>query len=66
MFGEYERQIRSEYSWVPEDAFVKGRSAILSSFLSRPRIYSTDFFYGKYEKTARENLARSISQLPGS
>lgn len=65
-FGEYERQIRSEYSWVPEDAFAKGRSAILSSFLSRPRIYSTDFFYGKYEKTARENLARSISQLPGS
>ena len=62
-FDEYERQIRSEYSWVPAEAFANGRSAILSSFLARPRIYSTEFFYGKYEKTARENLARSITQL---
>jgi predicted metal-dependent HD superfamily phosphohydrolase len=65
-FDEYERQIRSEYSWVPEDAFAKGRSAILSSILARARIYSTEFFYGKYEKSARENLARSISQLLGA
>ena len=64
-FDEYERQIRVEYSWVPEDAFVKGRSAVLTSFLARPRIYSTERFYGKYEKSARENLARSISQLAG-
>ena len=62
-FDEYERQIRSEYSWVPAEAFANGRSAILSSFLARPRIYSTEFFYGKYEKTARENLTRSIAQL---
>lgn len=62
-FDEYERQIRSEYSWVAADAFAKGRSAILSSILARPRIYSTGLFYNKYEKIARENLARSIARL---
>ncbi len=62
-FDEYERQIRAEYSWVPAEAFAKGRSAILSSFLARPTIYSTEFFHSKYEKSARENLARSITQL---
>jgi len=65
-FDEYERQIRSEYAWVPEDAFRNGRSAILSSFLSRPRIYSTEAFYRRYEAAARENLVRSISQLGGA
>src|SRR5258708_25845609 len=59
-FDEYERQISAEYSWVPADAFAKGRSAILSSILARQRIYLTEFFYGKYEESARENLARSI------
>jgi predicted metal-dependent HD superfamily phosphohydrolase len=62
-FDEYEQQIRAEYSWAPSDAFAKGRSAILSSFLGRSRIFSTDFFYRKYEKAARENLARSIAHL---
>jgi len=64
-FDEYERQIRVEYSWVPSDAFAKGRAAILSSILARPRIYSTDFFHSKYEKSARANLERSITKLVG-
>jgi predicted metal-dependent HD superfamily phosphohydrolase len=62
-FDQYEREIRFEYSWVPEDVFAAGRVAVLSSIIERPRIYSTEFFFGKYEKAARENLARSISQL---
>ena len=62
-FDEYERQIRVEYSWVPAPAFAGGRLAILSSIQSRFRIYSTEFFHGKYEQRAHENLARSIAQL---
>ncbi len=62
-FDEYERQIRSEYDWVPNDAFVAGRSSILKSFLERPSIYTTEFFREKYESKARENLMRSIKQL---
>jgi predicted metal-dependent HD superfamily phosphohydrolase len=62
-FDEYERQIRFEYSWVPDEMFAKGRCAVLASFLSRPTIYSTDAFRAKYEKRARQNLAHSIAAL---
>jgi predicted metal-dependent HD superfamily phosphohydrolase len=62
-FDEYERQVRVEYSWVPEPAFRAGRSAILRSFLERPSVYGTDFFRQKYEAAARQNLSRSIARL---
>ncbi len=62
-FDEYERQVRKEYQWVPEDQFVAGRSAILKSFLGRPNIYSTQFFRNKYETQARANIARSLARL---
>jgi len=62
-FDEYERQVRKEYKWVPKDAFVAGRSAILKSFLDRSTIYSTQFFRDKYETQARRNIARSLAQL---
>jgi predicted metal-dependent HD superfamily phosphohydrolase len=62
-FDVYERQIRREYEWVPEAQFRERRKAILQSFLERRTIYSTKFFHQRYEKQARKNLARSISQL---
>lgn len=62
-FDEYDRQVRKEYEWVLEDAFVAGRSTILKSFLDRPAIYSTQFFHNKYETQARRNIARSLAQL---
>jgi predicted metal-dependent HD superfamily phosphohydrolase len=61
-FDEYERQVRREYSGVPEPAFRAGRAAILRSFLQRPSIYATGFFRGKYEAAARQNLSRSIAR----
>jgi predicted metal-dependent HD superfamily phosphohydrolase len=64
-FDEYENQIRKEYSWVPREQFVAGRSAILESFLARPFIYATEDFRKKYEQPARENLKRSIHKLRG-
>lgn len=62
-FDEYERQIRREYNWVSEVDFANGRAAVLGAFLSRPNIYTTEFFRAKYERQARENLQRSIQQL---
>ena len=64
-FDEYERQIRKEYEWVSDADFVRGRSAILDSFLKRPAIYSTPFFHQIYEEQARKNLSRSLAQLSG-
>lgn len=62
-FDEYEQQVRREYGWVFEDAFVAGRSAILKSFLDRTTIYSTQFFRNKYEMQAQRNIIKSLARL---
>lgn len=62
-FDKYERNIRAEYTWVPERQFRSGRAAILKNFLARERIFSTEHFHLKYEAAARANLARSLQKL---
>lgn len=62
-FDEYERNIRREYDWVPEDIFREHRAGFLEEFLKRPQIYYTERFKEKYENHARLNLARSIRML---
>lgn len=62
-FWEYERAIRAEYAWVPEEAFARGRTEILTRFLQRPMIYRTEWFHGRYEATAHANLTDAIAQL---
>lgn len=64
-FDEYELQIRAEYSFVPDAVFKAGRSAVLRSFLERPRIYSTEHFHEQLGETARANLVRSLAALGG-
>jgi predicted metal-dependent HD superfamily phosphohydrolase len=62
-FSEYEEQIRREYAWIPELAFVSKRVEILQRFLARERIFATEWFRNKYERQARRNLEASISRL---
>lgn len=62
-FDLYERQIREEYGWVPEDVFRAKRAGILQAFLDRPFIYRTELFRAKYEEAARRNLLRSKRSL---
>ncbi len=62
-FSEYEKSIRQEYSWVPENDFRTARAKILRSFLDRTTIFSTATFQKKYESTARKNLENSIAAL---
>jgi predicted metal-dependent HD superfamily phosphohydrolase len=64
-FDEYERQVREEYSWVPEFLFKRERRKILEEFLARPAIFSTELFRERYEAQARANLERSLKQLSG-
>lgn len=59
-FAEYDRQIRAEYSWVPEPVYSMKRKAVLSSFLARPSIYSTAYFRERCEAQARINLSAAI------
>lgn len=60
-FNEYERQIRQEYSYVPDLLFRRKRRSILQSFLQRPEIYSTPRLHQELETRARVNLASAIA-----
>ena len=64
-FWRYERQIREEYAFVPEDVFRAKRAEILEKFLEQQRIYGTDFFFSRYEERARQNSKMSIQRLRG-
>ena len=64
-FDEYEKQIREEYSWVPDFLFRSRRCSVLTGFLQRPTIFNTRTFVETYEARARENLKRSIKKLCG-
>ena len=59
-FDEYERQVREEYSWVPEFLFRKKRRTILKEFLARAAIFNTTPFRERYESQARANIERSL------
>ena len=62
-FWEYEAQIRAEYAWVDAATFSQKRAEILETFLTRKRIYATDWFFDRYEQQARQNLQASIARL---
>ena len=64
-FDEYELQVREEYGWVPGLLFRRKRRQILESFVARPRIFNTDYFFERLEHAARANLARSIAKRGG-
>lgn len=59
----YEKNIRKEYAWVPIDIYKEKRKEILLSFLSRDKIYYTEFFSNRYELKAHCNLEASVSLL---
>ncbi|MEP6686737.1 MAG: N-methyl-D-aspartate receptor NMDAR2C subunit [Gemmatimonadales bacterium] len=62
-FDEYERRVREEYGWVPEDEFRTARRRILTGLLDRQSVYLTPYFHGRLEAGARRNLARSLVRL---
>jgi len=63
LYDLYEGWIRREYDFVPEEAFRKGRSAVLESFLDQGVIYHTAGLREKLELPARENLSRALENL---
>ncbi len=63
IFKQYDSDIRREYQWVPDEQFRQGRVQVLSSFLERPAIYSTEHFLREYEQQARANLRRRTEEL---
>jgi predicted metal-dependent HD superfamily phosphohydrolase len=65
VFDAYEKSIRAEYSWVPEESYRTGRSKVLHSFFQRPSIFFTKRFEEFYGVQARKNLENSLRALGG-
>ena len=65
-FDAYERAVRLEYCWVPDEAWIAGRSKVLRKLLARPFIYATPQFRLSHEAAARSNLRRSVARLEGN
>jgi predicted metal-dependent HD superfamily phosphohydrolase len=62
-FNEYERGVRAEYCFVPDSAWIAGRSQVLQDFVNREWVYSFPYFRMRFEGAARANLKRSIARL---
>ncbi len=62
-FDEDDLLIRAEYAHVPDAEYRAGRRRVLSGFLARPRLYSTEHFHLLLEERARSNLQRALARL---
>lgn len=65
-FARFEQQIRREYAHVPDDAYRRGRGAVLQGFVARDRIYQTPAVAALLESAARRNLEQALRHLGSS
>ena len=60
---QYAQAIRQEYQHISDRNYRQGRSKVLTQFLTKERIYFTDYFYQRLETTARHNIQTEIELL---
>ena len=60
---EYTKQIRKEYSIYPDFLYKPGRKKVLEHFLELENIFKTEYFRGKFEIQARENIESELKNL---
>ena len=59
-YWKYARAIRNEYNWLTERDYRRGRKQVITTFLSREKIYYTNYFHERLERQARANLKAEI------
>ena len=57
------RLVRAEFSHLSDKEFNVGQGKFMKSLLDRASIYSTEYFLGTHEATARKNVAQLIGKL---
>ena len=62
-YDAYAAAIRQEFIHVPESDYRAGRAKVLSQFAARPVIFPDAAFAARYDRQARENLARELASL---
>jgi len=63
IYAQFEQAVRREYRWVPMPIYRRKRKQLLVDFLNRASVFQTDYFRDKFERNARDNLARAIVKL---
>lgn len=59
----YTLKIRKEYKIFPDLIYKPGRKKVVRHFLEMERIYKSEYFYHKYELSARQNLTEELQAL---
>ena len=62
-YKNYSQAIREEYKKFDDSVYNPNRISILQNFLTKDRIYNTEYFRDNFEKTARENIQDEIQSL---
>lgn len=62
-YDQFEAWVKEEYKLIPSFIYKKKRKEILEGFLARERIYSHEYFFDKFEQSARKNLRNAINKL---
>ncbi|WP_010523865.1 DUF4031 domain-containing protein [Nesterenkonia sp. F] len=64
-YARYAEQVRRDVDHVSDDAFRRGRAAVLHRLLDRPRLYRTASGRELWEESARRNLREELQRLEG-
>jgi len=62
-YDAYAAAIRQEFAHVLDGDYRAGRAKVLSQFAARPVIFPDAVFAARYDRQARENLARELASL---
>jgi predicted metal-dependent HD superfamily phosphohydrolase len=62
-YSVYFKNVRKEYSIYPNMVYNPGRKKVLNHFLSMNRIFKTDYFFNKFEESAKQNLRMELDVL---
>ena len=62
-FDAYCHQVRLEYGLYGDEDYARGRTAALTPFAERDRLYLTDHAHARWTERARVNLARELGRI---
>ncbi|NOJ50056.1 HD domain-containing protein [Bradyrhizobium archetypum] len=62
-YDAYAAAIRQEFIHVPDTDYRAGRARVLGQFAARPVIFPDAAFAARYDRRARDNLARELASL---
>lgn len=62
-YDAYAQAIRQEYSFVPDEAYRVGRTAVLQTFLARSPFYFTEMMRERGDTAVYANLDRELTRL---